>query len=68
MLKPIKHLIGNAQDLPDVPPRQLREHLQASFGYTYLRQSGLLKKLRIEDHSESLISGVVQGFATASIR
>ncbi|WP_312041330.1 phage protein [Pantoea eucalypti] len=67
MLKPIKDLIGNPQDLPDVPSH-LKEHLQASFSHTYLRESGLLKKLRTEGHSESFIAGVIEGFAMASSR
>jgi len=67
MLKPIKDLIDNPQDLPDVP-RQLKEHLQASFDYIYLRESGLLMRLRLEGHSEAYILGVVDGFAMASIR
>lgn len=67
MLKPIKDLIDNPQDLPDVP-HTLKEHLQASFSHTYLRESGLLKKLRTEGHSESFIAGVIEGFAMASIR
>jgi len=67
MLKPIKDLIDNPQDLPDVPSH-LKEHLQASFSHTYLRESGLLKKLRTEGHSESFIAGVIEGFVMASSR
>ncbi|MEI2681833.1 phage protein [Erwinia aphidicola] len=67
MLKPIKDLIDNPQDLPDVP-RQLKEQLQASFEYDFLREYGLLKRLRLEGHSEAYILGVVESFAMASIR
>ena len=66
MIKLIKDLIENPQHLPDVS-RQIKEHLQASFNHAYLRESGLLKKLRAEGHSETYIAGVIEGFALASI-
>ncbi|QFR42371.1 hypothetical protein [Pantoea phage vB_PagP-SK1] len=65
MLKPIKHLLDNPNDVPDVP-RAVKEYLQSSFNHTFLNHSGIIKKLRQSGCSESYILGVIDGFGMAS--
>lgn len=65
MLKPIRHLLDNPNDVPDVP-RVVKEYLQSYFNHAYLRESGTLKRLREEGHSDTFIMGVVEGLAIAA--
>lgn len=65
MLKPIRHLLDNPNDVPDVP-RVVKEYLQSSYNHAYLRESGILKRMRAEGYSESHILGFIDGMGAAS--
>lgn len=65
MLKPIKHLLDNPNDVPDVP-RVVKEYLQSSYNHAYLRESGIIRKMQAAGYSESHILGFIDGMAAAS--
>lgn len=65
MLKPIKHLMDNPNDIPDVP-RATKEYLQSSFNHAYLRETGVLKKMQQAGYSDSHILGFIEGLGFAS--
>lgn len=65
MLKPIKHLMDNPNDIPDVP-RVTKEYLQSSFNHAYLRETGIIKRLMQQGFSETYILGFIEGLGYAS--
>lgn len=65
MLTPIKHLVENPNDIPDVP-RAVVEYLQVRFNFTYLEATGHIARMRSCGCSESHILGFIQGLQYAS--
>ncbi|QHJ79940.1 MAG: hypothetical protein [Caudoviricetes sp.] len=65
MLTPIKKVIENPQDIPNVP-RGLMEYLQVQFNVNYVITVGIIDDLRKAGWSESYITGFMYGLNYAS--
>lgn len=65
MLTPIKKVIENPQDIPNVP-RALMEYLQVQFNANYVITTGLIDNLKKSGWSESYIAGFLYGLNYAS--
>lgn len=65
MLLPIKQVVENPNDIPDVP-RAVIEYLQVRFNFTYLEATGHIARMRSCGCSEAHILGFIQGLQYAS--
>lgn len=65
MIEPVKYLLENPEDTPDIP-YAVKEYLQGRFNYAYLEASGHLARLRSSGCSEAHILGFIQGLHYAS--
>lgn len=65
MLQPIKNVVDNPNDVPDIP-LAVSEYLQTRFNFAYLEASGHMGLMRASGCSEAHILGFIQGLQYAS--
>lgn len=65
MLNPIKKVIENPDDIPNVP-RGVVEYLQVQYNAGFFMQQGFVSKLKQAGYSEAYIAGYLGGLNYAS--
>lgn len=60
MLKPLKNIIDNPEDLPRLS-LHATEYLQAHLNGGFLMQSGVIQQLKTQGYSEAFLAGFLAG-------